>query len=57
MIETAVETEIEQLAMVKATQRWLHAFESAVNTGDRPSPHFSVPTVGGVTSWPSPGRL
>jgi len=40
MIETAVETEIEQLAMVKATQRWLHAFESAVNTGDRPVSAF-----------------
>jgi hypothetical protein len=36
MIETAVEAEIDQSAMTKAAQRWLQAFESAVNTGDRP---------------------
>jgi putative flavoprotein involved in K+ transport len=36
MVQTAAEADSEQSVMTEAAQRWLHAFESAVNTGDRP---------------------
>ncbi len=36
MAEALTQSEIEQSAMTNAAQRWLQAFESAVNTADRP---------------------